>query len=99
MPGKTAAGQTVPAAGLLAGKTESEETIEVSGVPEAILSKAKKIDGVNYCDDCFGVCIQGNIASGKFTAIEDEPDYNFYYVDNLETSTGLTTNCQNRRCV
>lgn len=63
--------------------TESVFWVDVSGVPEKFVSEAKGIDGANYSDDCFGVCIQHDMKTGEFAAIEDDPGHNLYYVDNL----------------
>ena len=56
--------------------------VEVTGVPERFVEEAGKIDGENYIGDGFGVCIQYDRDSGEYYAIEAEPGYNLYYVDN-----------------
>lgn len=65
------------------GDTERVFWVDVSGVPECFVGEAKKIDGADYTEDCFGVCIQHNSETGEFVAIEDKPGQNLYYVDNL----------------
>ena len=57
--------------------------VDVSGVPERFVDEAKRIDGADYSEGCFGVCIQHDRETGKFAAIEDNPGQNIYYVDNL----------------
>lgn len=55
---------------------------EVTGVPERFVEEAKKIDGVDYTSDGFGVCIQYDKDSEEYYAVEDKPGCNLYYVDN-----------------
>ena len=48
-------------------------------IPKKYINQAKKIDGENYLDDCFGVCVTFD-AEG-FHICQNEPDSELYYVD------------------
>ena len=63
--------------------TESIYWVAVSGVPDRFVNEAERIDGSNYSDECFGVCIQHDKKTGEFAVIEDTPGHSLYYVDNL----------------
>lgn len=56
--------------------------VDVSGVPERFVREAEDIDGENYSSDCFGVCLLYDKDKKAFTAIEDRPGAQLYYIDN-----------------
>jgi len=56
--------------------------IDVSSVPKKFMEEAKAIDSENYSGDCFGVCMHYDGENKEFSAVEDEPGRNLYYVDN-----------------
>lgn len=63
--------------------TESIYWVAVSEIPERFVNEAKRIDGAEYSDECFGMCIQHDLETGEFSVVEGSPGYSIYYVDNL----------------
>lgn len=55
--------------------------IELSDLPQKIQNIAKKIDGENYVDTCFGACISYDKMTKEFS-IATEQNKSIYYVDN-----------------
>ena len=53
---------------------------EVTEVPEEFVVQAKEIDGENYCEGCFGICV-GHDENGWYVC-QDYPSSELFYVDN-----------------
>ena len=49
--------------------TESIYWVAVSGVPDRFVNEAERIDGSNYSDECFGVCIQHDKKSDRKSVV------------------------------
>ena len=62
------------------GASERTFWLEVEDVPREFIEAAKAIDGENYEECCFGICV---IQTGDdwFVCV-DEPGRELYYVDN-----------------
>ena len=52
----------------------------VDGVPTQFIEEAKAIDGDNYCEACFGICV-GSDEDGWFVN-QDDINCELYYIDN-----------------
>lgn len=63
--------------------TEVVYWVEVAGVPQRFINEAQDIDGEDFLDDGFGVCVHHDTETGEYAAVEDGPGQNLYYVDNL----------------
>jgi len=53
---------------------------EVVGVPDEYVEKAKLLDGENYHEGCFGICV-GKDDDGWYIC-EGEPGCYLFYIDN-----------------
>lgn len=62
------------------GANERTFWLEVEDVPREFIEEAKAIDGENYEECCFGICV---IQTGNdwFVCV-DEPGRELYYIDN-----------------
>lgn len=56
--------------------------VDVSNVPEELVREARQIDGDDYLDGCFGVCLNYDKEKRKFAPVEDSSGSHLYYVDN-----------------
>ena len=54
--------------------------VNVKGVPNNCVEKAKNIDKSNYDPNCFGVCV--DFDETGFCIVEDEPLHELYYIDD-----------------
>lgn len=54
--------------------------LEVEEIPEEFIEQAKEIDGENFSESCFGICV---IQTGyNWFACIDEPGQELFYIDN-----------------
>lgn len=60
-------------------ETECVFWLEVDNVPREFIDKAKEIDGENYEETCFGVCV---ICDKGWAICEDGPGCQLFYIDN-----------------
>ena len=54
--------------------------ITVSNVPEEYIREAKRIDGENYSEDCFGICVIQD--EDGYGVCQDNPNCELFYIDN-----------------
>ena len=62
------------------GPNERTFWVEVDEVPIEFIKKAKEIDGENFLETCFEICVI-KTEYGWFIC-EDEPGYELFYIDN-----------------
>lgn len=62
------------------GLLENTCWLAVDDVPECFIKEAKKIDGENYSENCFGICVI-QTEDGWFVC-EDSPNCELFYIDN-----------------
>lgn len=53
---------------------------DIEGIPQKYIKEAKKIDGENYNEGCFGACVIFD--SDGFHMCQDSPECELYYIDN-----------------
>lgn len=53
---------------------------DVKNVKKEYIKKAKEIDGENFNEDCFGVCV--HFDEKGFHIVEDSENHELYYIDN-----------------
>ena len=54
--------------------------VEVKDIPQKFIKQAKQIDGDNYSEDCFGICVSKGEDDG-WCVCQDAPGCELYYID------------------
>ena len=54
--------------------------LEVEDIPESFKSLGQQIDGENYLDDCFGICVGRD--ENDWYVCQDAPGCELFYIDN-----------------
>ena len=54
--------------------------LEVDGVPNSFKYLAKQIDGENYLESCFGICVV--LDEDGWYVCQDAPSCELFYIDN-----------------
>ena len=61
-------------------RTEHTFWLEADNVPREFIAKAKEIDGEEFLESCFGICVI--CAEDGWFVCEDEPGCQLFYIDN-----------------
>lgn len=54
--------------------------LEVDAVPKEFIEKAKQIDGEEFLETCFGICVMCN--ENDWCICQDDADCELFYIDN-----------------
>lgn len=54
--------------------------LEVENIPQKFVRQAKRIDGDNYSEDCFGICVAKS-EDCSWCVCQEVPGCELYYID------------------